>query len=107
MMSEVNTMSKKEINAKVAELYSTIKENKKKVAEQLGLYKSAAKDVASSAKYYESAKKAFEKKANAKNTDKFEAARAELVENAQVYQTVANNINYLANAIREIGRAHV
>ena len=99
-MSETATMSKKEVKAYVAELYSTISENKKKVSHELGLYKAAAKDVAGSAKYFAKAERAYEKKQSSKNEVKYEETKYDLLECAATYNSIGECINSLITDIR-------
>ena len=99
-MSETASMSKKEVKAYVAELYSTISENKKKVSHELGLYKSAAKDVAGSAKYFAKAERAYEKKQSARREEKYEETKYDLMECAATYNSIGECINSLITDIR-------
>ena len=102
-MRDSIAMTKKERKAKENLLRVSIKEKQKQVTAELGTYKVAAKDVKKTADAFAAADKKYSRKANAKNTLRYEEAKANLVESVTEYKKVGMRLNALVDSVNTEG----
>ena len=99
-MRESTAMTRKKLEAKVAELEFSVKAKKNKVGDALDIYRVAAQAVNLDTKKFVSADKAYAKVASARNMAKFDEAKEALLVSVSSYQEAGANLNRAVDAVR-------
>ena len=100
-MRESTAMTKKKLQARIAELEFSVKAKKNRVNDALDIYKAAAQAVNLDTKKFVVADKTYSKSSSAKNAEKFDEAKEQLLVSVASYQEAGASLNAAVDAVRE------